>query len=90
MISEFSESVGTVCLAGDYLLSEELIYCLSESGTVDDTVLTDFIAQETADYKQIAFCYNAQENTLFSASAGGLNSHVLGGSSLRFTASIKI
>ncbi len=82
MISEFSESVGTVCLAGDYLLSEELIYCLSESGTVDDTVLTDFIAQETADYKQIAFCYNAQENTLFSASAGGLNSHVLGGSTI--------
>ncbi len=82
VISEFSDEAGAIYAAGDYLLSKELIYGLSESGAVDDTVLTDFISQETADYKKMAFCYNAGENTFYSASAGGLYSHAAGGSTM--------
>lgn len=82
MIPEFSEDLQTACLAGDYLVSEETVYRLSDSSTVDDAVLIDFIKQETANYKKIAFCYNEAEQTFYSASAGGLYSHVVGGSTM--------
>ena len=81
-INVFSEEYGTICAAGDYLLSEELVYQMSAESTVEDSVLTDFIGQETDGYNQIAFCYDAAENTLYSASPGGLYSHVIGGSTM--------
>lgn len=81
-MNAFSEEYSTICAAGDYLLSKELVYQLSEENTVEDAVLTDFIRQETEGYNRIAFCYDAAENTLYSASPGGLYSHVIGGSTM--------
>lgn len=81
-MNAFSEEYSTVCAAGDYLLSEESVYQLSEDKTVEDSVLTDFIKQETENYNRIAFCYDAAENTLYSASPGGLYSHVISGSTM--------
>lgn len=82
VISAFQDDHSKICVAGNYLLSDEVIYGISDSDTVDDSVLKDFIKQETTDYKQIAFCYDAEENKLYSASAGGLYGHVLEGSTM--------
>ena len=81
-INAFSEEYGAVCFAGDYLISEGVVYQLSAQNTVEDSVLTDFMGQEITGYQGIAFCYDEEENTLYSASPGGLYSHVVGGSTM--------
>lgn len=81
-ISESQESYETVFLAGDYLLTKEWLYQLSAGSAMEDEELMGFIKQESPMYREMAFCFNSKENTLYSASKSGLYSHVIGGGAM--------
>lgn len=68
--------------AGDYLLSSEQVYQISTKSTIEDAALTDFIQGETKGTTKMAACLDSGENTLYLASASGLYSHVMGGSTM--------
>ena len=68
--------------AGDYLLFPEQVYQISTKSAVEDTALTDFIQGETNGTTKMAACLDSEENTLYLASASGLYSHVMGGSTM--------
>lgn len=72
----------TVFAAGDYLMSSEQIFQISAKSIVEDSVLTEFIREETKSAYNLAVCYDSGENTLYLATASGLFSHVAGGSSM--------
>lgn len=71
-----------VFLAGDYLLSSEQIYQISTQSTVEDSVCTEFIREETDGLDMLASCFEREENTIYLASESGLYSHVIGGSTM--------
>ncbi len=67
---------------GDYLMSSKQIYQISTKSTVEDSALTDFVQEETKGLKKMAACIDNEENTLYLASASGLYSHAMGGSTM--------
>ena len=71
-----------IFLAGDYLLSAEQIYQISTQSTVEDAVCTEFIREETNGLDMLASCFESEENTVYLATASGLYSHVIGGSTM--------
>ncbi len=81
-VSGFGEEFESLFWAGDYLLSKEYMYQVSSASFVEDDVLKEFIAKETSGYRLMAFYFDSEENTLYSASSGGLYSHTIGGGAM--------
>lgn len=79
---EFDDVVLDVSYAGDYLLTNKLVYQISAGQPVEDSVLTDFISQESTGNRDIVFFVDEEENMIYSACASGLYSHVIGGSTM--------
>ena len=71
-----------VSAVGDYLMFSKQIYQISTKSTVEDSALTDFVQEETKGLKKMAACIDNEENTLYLASASGLYSHAVGGSTM--------
>ncbi len=67
-----------IVFADGYLLSEKTLYRFSDKETIEDSILSEFIEQETN--MNIRFCVDEEENILYAAAASGLYSHVIGGS----------
>lgn len=81
-ISESQDEYNTVFLAGDYLLTKNWMYQISAQSTLEDATLCGFIEQESPMYREVAFCFNSEENTMYSASKSGLYSHIMGGGTM--------
>lgn len=81
-MEDMPQSLNGIMFAKDYLLSTEKIYQLSTDEAVEDTVLKEFIGQETSGYKTMGVCLDGEKNQLYLASASGLYSHVPGGSTM--------
>lgn len=66
----------------DYLILSQKIYQFSTKETIEDTVLSDFIREETSGYKRMGICTDPEEKTLYAAAVSGLYSHVIGGGTM--------
>lgn len=71
---------GKMFIAGDYLVSADWLYQVSAGATVDDVALCDHIQEVAKGNAGLSVCVDESENTMYLASAGGLYSHMIGGS----------